>query len=243
MKHLTRWYSPQLQQEVGLCRWGHYGQPVLLFPTAGGDAEEVERMHLIAAITPLIEAGRIKVYSIDSVAGHALAEQQGSVEFRCWLLKQTGEYVVQEVLPAIIADCGGEPVELITAGASIGAFNAVAMLCRYPHLFKAAIGMSGTYDLESLMDFQGNEDYYLSAPLKFLPHLQDVAMLRTLQSRFVLLSVGHGRWENPDESWQLAKTLGACGVPNRVDAWSDDHHHDWPTWREMLPRYLDELVL
>jgi esterase/lipase superfamily enzyme len=242
MKNLTRWYSTRLQQEVSLCRWGHYGQPVLLFPTAGGDAEEVERMHLIAAITPLVEAGRIKVYSMDSVAGRALAEQQGSVEFRCWLLKQTGEYVVNEVLPAIIADCGGESVEPITAGASIGAFNAVAMLCRYPHLFKAAIGMSGTYDLESLMSFQGNEDYYLSAPLKFLPQLHDDALLSALRSRFVVLPFGQGRWENPDESWRMASVLGERGVPNRADAWSTEHHHDWATWREMLPLYLEELI-
>lgn len=242
MKHLSRWYSSRLEQDITLCRWGHYGQPVLLFPTAGGDAEEVERMHLIASVAPLIEAGRIKVYSVDSVAGRALAESQGSVEHRCWLLKQTGEYVAHEVLPAISVDCGGEAAEVITAGASIGAFNAVALLCRYPHLFRAAIGMSGTYNLEGLMHFRGNQDYYLSSPLQFLANLQDLGMLSALQSRFILLPVGQGRWENPDESWQLANVLGSRGIPNRVDTWSTGHDHDWPTWREMLPRYLDELI-
>ncbi|MGQ7847482.1 esterase family protein [Granulosicoccus sp. 3-233] len=242
MKTVTRWYSSRLEQEITMVRWGHWGQPVVLFPTAGGDAEEVERMHLIGAIQPLIDAGRIKVYSFDSVAGKALAEQAGSVEHRCWLLKQTGEYLVHEVLPAIIEDCGGEPIELVTAGASIGAYNAVAMLCRYPHVFKAAIGMSGTYDLEKLMGFQGNVDYYLSSPLKFLPNLDSGDMLEKLQSRFVLLPFGQGRWESPNESWQMAHVLGSCGIPNRADPWSHDHHHDWETWREMLPHYLDELV-
>ena len=242
MKHLMRWYSSRLEQDITLCRWGHWGQPVLLFPTAGGDAEEVERMHLIAAITPLIEAGRIKVYSIDSVAGKALADEEGSVEYRCWLLKQTGEYIVQEVLPAIVEDCDGVQNEVITAGASIGAFNAVATLCRYPHLFKSAIGMSGTYDLERLLGFQGNEDYFMSSPLRFIPTIHEEAMLHSLQSRFLVLPFGQGRWENPDESWQMAKVLGDRGIPNRVDSWSVDYHHDWPTWREMLPHYLDELV-
>lgn len=242
MKTVTRWYSSRLEQEITLARWGHWGQPLVLFPTAGGDAEEVERMHLIGAIQPLIDAGRIKVYSFDSVAGKALAEQAGSVEHRCWLLKQTGEYLVHEVLPSIIEDCGGEPIELVAAGASIGAYNAVAMLCRYPHVFKAAIGMSGTYDLEKLMGFQGNVDYYLSSPLKFLPNLEPGDMLDKLHSRFVLLPFGQGRWESPTESWQMAHVLGSCGIPNRVDAWSHEHHHDWETWREMLPHYLDEIV-
>ncbi len=54
-KTVSRWYSDRLKQEITLVRWGHWGQPVLLFPTAGGDAEEAERMHLIGAIQPLID--------------------------------------------------------------------------------------------------------------------------------------------------------------------------------------------
>ncbi len=242
MKHITRWYSPRLERDISFARWGHWGQPVLLFPTAGGDAEEVERMHLIASVQPLIDAGRIKVYSFDSIAGQALAEEQGSVEHRCWLLKQTGEYVVHEVIPAISADCGNTKQELITAGASIGAYNAVAMLCRYPLFFRAALGMSGTYDLESLLKFHGNEDYYLSTPLRFIPNLPEGPMLDVLRSRTVLLSVGEGRWENTGESWQIAGVLGQQGITNRVDVWGHEYDHDWPTWREMLPKYLDELV-
>jgi esterase/lipase superfamily enzyme len=33
--------------------------------------------------------------------------------------------------------------------------------------------------------------------------------------------------------------LGAKGVPNYVDLWGPEWHHDWVTWREMLPKYLD----
>ena len=43
MKEATGWHSERLGTEVRLVRWGRYGPPVLLFPTAGGDAEEVER--------------------------------------------------------------------------------------------------------------------------------------------------------------------------------------------------------
>jgi len=242
MKSVNQWYSPRLEQDVTLVRWGHWGQAVVLFPTAGGDAEEAERMHLIAAIQPLLDAGRIKVYCFDSVAGRALASRSGSIEHQCWLLKQTGEYLVHEVVPAISADCGGQEQELVVAGASIGAFNAVAMLCRYPHIFRTAIGMSGTFDLEGLLEFQGNEDFYFASPLKFLPNLADDSILSTLQSRFVLLAFGQGRWESPTESWTMANVLGARGIPNRVDAWSHDHDHDWQTWREMLPHYLDAFV-
>ena len=42
------------------------------------------------------------------------------------------------------------------------------------------------------------------------------------------------------ESWRLAEVLGSKGIPNRVDPWGPDWHHDWPTWRKMLPQYLEE---
>lgn len=241
-KTVSRWHSSRLQQEITLARWGTYGQPVLLFPTAGGDAEEAERMLMIEALRPLLESGRIKVYSCDSIAGRALAAHWGSVNHRCWLLNQFEEYIAHEVVAAIRTDCRSEKIEVLAAGASIGAFNAVAVLCRYPWLFSAAIGMSGTFDLERLLGFEGTEDYYFSAPMSFLPDLGAGPILATLQQRFVLLAYGQGRWENPDESWRMAQVLGAKGVPNRVDPWSREHDHDWPTWRQMLPTYLYALV-
>jgi esterase/lipase superfamily enzyme len=238
----SRWYSSRLEQEITLVRWGHWGQPILLFPTAGGDAEEPERMGLIDTIWPLIEAGRIKVYSCDSISGRALAARWGSIEHRCWLLNQFEAYVAHEAVPAIRADCRDESIEVVAAGASIGAFNAVAVACRYPWLFRSAIGMSGTYDLERLLDYQGTTDYYYSAPICFLTGLGESPALDTLRRRFILMAYGQGRWEEPAETWRMANLLGSRGIPNRVDVWGHTYDHDWPTWHQMLPTYLDELI-
>jgi esterase/lipase superfamily enzyme len=145
-------------------------------------------------------------------------------------------------VPAIRIDCRSNDVEIVTAGASIGAFNAVASLCRHPDVFRTAIGMSGTYDLQPWLNGEFYEDFYFSSPLHYLPELGDGAQLAALRSRFVLLAYGEGRWEDPDQSWRLADVLGAKGVPNRVDVWGQEWDHDWPTWREMLPRYLSDLA-
>ena len=119
MKVTERWYSHRMHRDITLVRWGHYGVPVLLFPTAGGDAEEVERNQLIGHLTPLIEAGRVKVYSCDSVAGMALVRREGSPEHRMWLFNQFHDTVAHEVVPAIHADVHG-PRPIIAAGSSIG---------------------------------------------------------------------------------------------------------------------------
>jgi len=114
--------------------------------------------------------------------------------------------------------------------------------CRYPWLFRAAIAMSGTYDLERLLGFQGTPDYYFSAPICFMAGLSQGPILDALRQRFILMATGQGRWEDPDEAWRMAHLLGGRGVPNRVDVWGSAYDHDWPTWRQMLPIYLNDLV-
>jgi len=241
MKTSERWFSDRVQTEVNLVRWGTFGRPVLIFPTAGGDAEEVERHGLVDACAPLIDSGRVKLYSIDSIAGQAMMTKPGTPQHRLWMLNQFHDCIRREVVPAIHSDLGDQPLGIITTGASIGAFNAVAMLCRYPDVFSAAIGMSGSYAIERFYDRPWTKDLYFSAPLQFLPGLDGWA-LDLLRERYAILASGEGEWENVGESWTMANALGAKGIPNRVDNWGPQWDHQWPTWWRMLPQYLDELA-
>lgn len=237
----STWYSERMKREATMVRWGVSGQPVLIFPTAGGDCEEIERFHLIRVLDPLIAAGRIKVYSCDSVAGEAMMKQEGTPGHRMWLLNQFHQYVRHEVVPAIRTDCKSDDIGIWTTGASIGAFHAVAVTCRWPNVFHRALGMSGTWNIVRFFqsDNKYTDDYFVSSPLQFVPTLSGMH-LDELRKRFILMATGEGRAENINESWSMARALGAQGVPNRVDSWGPEWHHDWPTWRNMLPKYLDE---
>jgi esterase/lipase superfamily enzyme len=242
MKASERWYSDRMKQEVSFVRWGHYGTPVLVFPTAGGDAEEIERHHLLAHLGGLIDAGRIKVYSCDSVAGRAWISKQHPSGYCALLQNRFDEFVEREVVPAIRTDCSSAEIEVVAAGASIGAFNAMASLCRHPDLFKAAIALSGTYDLEKLFGFRGDDGFYFASPMLFVANLPEGRQLELLRRRFALLAFGQGRWEHSEESWRMADVLGGKGIPNRVEPWGHEYDHDWPTWRQMLPHYLGQLT-
>lgn len=240
MKKCERWHSERLHRPVTLARWGAWGRPVLILPTAGGDAEEIERFGLIDALGGLIHDGKIKVYSCDSVAGQALLGGEGSPEHQMYLQDAFHYYIRDELVPAIWADCGGQALEVWTAGASIGAFHAVALVCRFPDVFGKACAMSGSYDLRRFFhteQFTGH--FWGSSPLHFLPAV-DRAHLDHLRTRFVLMACGEGQAENIGESWAMAHALGERGVPNRVDPWGPSWDHDWPTWRVMLPQYLHE---
>jgi esterase/lipase superfamily enzyme len=239
MKVVETWHSDRVQRPITLARWGTFGTPVLVFPTAGGDAEEIERMGVIEACAELIDAGRVKLYSCDSLAGRVMLTQEGSPEFRAAFLSAYHQAVRHEVLPAIWSDCQGSMPALV-AGSSIGAFNSVAMVCRYPEVFLGAIAMSGTYGVEKHYPVW-TEDLFFSSPLEFVPGMQGEA-LDALRSRKIVLASGSGAWEDVGESWRMAEVLGRKGVPNRVDDWGPQWPHDWQTWRAMLPQYLAEMA-
>jgi len=236
----SRWYSERMHREATLARWGAVGQPVLLLPTAGGDAEECERFKVVEVLRPLLAAGRVKLYSCDSVAGQAWVAREGSPGHRMWLLDQFHQFVRHEVVPAIHADCRSADLPIWTAGASIGAFHAAALLCRFPDVFHRALAMSGTYDLMRFIEASApDEAMFRSSPLHFLPTLSG-PHLELLRTRHITLASGEGANEDIGESWRLANALGRMGVPNWVDSWGHEWPHDWHTWRAMLPRYLGE---
>jgi esterase/lipase superfamily enzyme len=240
MKLRERWYSGRVESDVTVVRWGHFGRPVIIFPTAGGDAEEIERMLVIDVLGDLIEAGRIKVYSCDSIAGYAMVRGDGDPRYRAALINGFHSFVREEMIPAIWADCHSPGADVIVTGASIGAFNALALLCRFPEVVSHAVGLSGTYDLEQFVGPGAGDALFFATPLYFLPGLNGPTLAR-LQQRFAILASGEGRWENIEHSWRLAAVLGSKGIPNRVDPWGPQYDHDWPTWRLMLPHYLGQL--
>jgi len=241
-KEATRWHSSRLGRDVQVVRWGELGTPVLVFSTAAGDAEEIERFHLVDAVASLLAEGRVKIYSVDSVPGRVWLTEDDSTRGGARAQERFDTFLVHELVPAIRRDCRRDDVEIVAAGASIGAYNALAAICRHPELFAKAICLSGTYDLFKFLRGELTEELMRVSPLHFLPRLGDGEHLAALRRRFVLLAHGEGRWEDPAQSWRAAEALGGRGVPNRVDAWGTDWDHDWPTWRAMLPRYLEELV-
>ena len=109
------WNTQRLPEQARVVRWGHFGTPVLLFPTAGGDYEEVERFHMVRVLGELIDAGRIKVYSIDSVAGKTWLQGTHSSEYCSRVQNLFDSYIYNEVVPLIREDCGSKDIEVVAA--------------------------------------------------------------------------------------------------------------------------------
>jgi esterase/lipase superfamily enzyme len=219
--------------------YGHYGFPLLLFPTAAADYLEYERFQLIDTIAPMINSGKVKVFSINGINKQSWLNKQVHPKWKGVRQNQFNDYVCNEVVPYIWNSCQAR-LGIVTAGASLGAFHSANQLFRRPDLFSGGILMSGCYDIREYYDSFGyhDENIYFNNPAEYLPSLNghDLHSLRHKQHIHVL--TGQGNYESPDASRWLSSVLWAKGVPHNLDVWGHDMPHDWPTWRAMLPYYL-----
>ena len=101
-----------------LVAYGHAGYPLLMFPTAAADYLEYERFHLVDAIKPLIEAGKIRAYSINSVNKYSLLNRESHPSWKVDMLSRYDRYVMDEVLPLIQNECGPDAHPLTTGAKS-----------------------------------------------------------------------------------------------------------------------------
>src|SRR5258708_33203830 len=64
-----RWHSHRLGMELGVVVHGHWGSPVVGFPTSAGDEGELEGQSMIGALSDFIDGGKIKFFSVNSING------------------------------------------------------------------------------------------------------------------------------------------------------------------------------
>ncbi len=238
-RELFTWWSVNLGKKMEIAVYGHYGLALLLFPTAAADYLEYERFQLIDAIAPFLEAGTCKAFSINSINHESWLNSWMNPRDKAIRHQQYNAYVAEEVVPFIQHDCRG-PVAIVTTGASLGALHAANSLFRRPDLFAGTIAMSGSYDLKNYTGGYYDENCYFNSPVDYLPNLTDITLLSRLRAkRHIYLTTGRGAYESPQASVRLSEILRAKGIPHELELWGHDMPHDWPTWRRMLPHFLE----
>lgn len=238
-RKLDSWYSPSLGRQMEIASYGHYGFALLLFPSAAADYLEYERFYLIDSIAPHVDSGKVRVFSINSINSESWLNHHLTGREKAVRHQQYNRYVADEVVPYISNAMGGGRPTIVTCGVSLGAFHAANTLFRRPDLFDGVIGMSGIYDLKSYSAGYYDDDVYSNSPVDYLPGLGGQALDLLRGKQHIHFLTGEGPYEAPAETWRIADVLGAKGIPNWVESWGPEYGHDWPTWREMLPSYLD----
>ncbi|HEY2434759.1 MAG TPA: alpha/beta hydrolase-fold protein [Vicinamibacterales bacterium] len=231
------WYSHRLGREMGVAVYGHWGTPLLAFPTTGGDEWEYERQDVIATLSRFIDAGRVKVFCVntnhrDSFGSHAHPRH------RSWMQACYDDYIVSEVVPFIGSHCRTDSVPIWTFGASLGGYHAANSLLKHPDLFKRCFALSGVYDMSRFMGGDYDDNFYFNNPVDYVANLADPTTLYHLADCDIHLATGNGAWEKPEEAYRLSRVLSARGIAHHLDDWGPQGGHDWPYWRHMIWEYI-----
>ena len=239
-RKIDGWHSPSLGQDMPIVSYGHWGHPLLLYPTAAADFLENERFKLVGAVAPAIEAGRVRVFSINSINNQSWMDRGLPIPEKARRQALYSKYVEEEVVPYIRNACQIGDLRIGATGASFGAFHAANAVFRRPDLFDSVIAMSGFYDIgPDYLHGYSDDNCFFNNPAWYLPGLGG-EYLRLLQNACKIhVLTGQGAYEAPDASWKLSNLLHSKGIPHFLDVWGHDVDHDWPWWRKMLPYSID----
>lgn len=239
-RHYHQWYSPRLGLDMGLLVYGHYGTPLLAFPTSGGDEWEMEHRGMVSTLAPYIDAGRVKLFCVRSAAQVSFYDRSAHPFHRSWMQRQYDEYIRWEVVPFIHAQCQG-PVPVATMGASLGAYHAANTIFKHPDVVKTCFALSGVYDMRRFMDGLYDDTFYFNNPVDYLASISDPWFFAQIATCDVHLATGSGPWERADETYRFADVLRARGIPHHLDDWGPQGGHDWPYWHHMMWEYAGRL--
>jgi esterase/lipase superfamily enzyme len=238
---------PPLTAPIGVTRWGHFGMPVVLFASGGGDSLEAERLPIIAALAPLLDAGKIKVYAVDGTAMRVLLAGTAAPDVRLQTQQAFDEWIVTGLGAHVRRDCENDAVELLTCGCALGAASALQALLRDPQLIRGAIGLSGTYDL--LPWLTAGQAWSADAggsaavsPPQWLAQLPDGAQLDRLRQRPVTLACTAGDYDDAPATDAMAQQLRGRGIATRTDVWGPQFHFGFSSWCQMLPRFVGDFL-
>jgi esterase/lipase superfamily enzyme len=235
------WLSPALGRRMELLVFGEAGARVLFFPTRRARFFDYENWGVVEALRPKIEAGKLQLYCVDSIDGESLYCPEKHPAERIQRHLQYERYILDEVVP--LTRQLNPHICLIAAGCSMGAYHAVNLAFRHPHLFGKVVGLSGRYDLTQPMAsfrdlFQGyvDEDVYLNTPSRFIPQLDHDFYLSHLRRLDITLAVGEAD-AFLENNLVLSQQLQEKHIDHQLYVWTGEAHSPL-AWQGMVGLYL-----
>jgi esterase/lipase superfamily enzyme len=238
VREIHQWYSPALNKEMPVAVYGHYGFALLMVPTAAADYLEYERFELIDQLKPFLDEGKLKIFSVNSINTESWMNKEMEGAHKAIRQNQFNEYVFNEVIPFIKSKTS-QDTPIITCGASFGAFHSMNLFLKRPDLINGVIAMSGVYDLMEYTDGFYDDQVYFNSPMHYIPNLADHDTLEKIRRGKIILATGSGNHEDPEANRRFSNLLQSKSIPHDLEVWAEDIHHDWPTWRKMLPYFID----
>lgn len=221
--------------------YGHAGAKVILFPTRTARFYDYENWKVIESLQHQIDQGWIQVYAVDSIDQESFYCFWAHPHGRIHRHTEYEKYILDEVIP-LTKTINPNPY-LMSVGCSMGAYHAINIAFRHPHLFNKVVALSGRYDLtmnigvyNDLLDGYYSDHVYHNSPSHFMPNMPEGEQLNNTRNLKITIVCG-----KEDVFLQNNKDFSHC-------LWNKGIHHDFHEWeglahkakywKQMLPMYL-----
>lgn len=244
LRRYEKIYSPAVGREVQILAFGHYGAPVIAFPSGGGQFYDFENNGMIEAVAHLIEAGKLKLYCPEGIDHESWLNHGVDPHWRAVRHHAYQDFIVNNLVPAIRVDCHTPDIKIAVTGCSLGAYHAINFALKFPHLFHYALGMSGRYDIEAICGQSDSAEVYYNNPLAYAYHLNNGALDHVRWNTHLVLVCGQGAWEDKclHETHRLADLLAEKGISHERDIWGHDVEHHWHWWRKQIAHHFGKAL-
>ena len=224
--------------------YGHYGRPVLVFPSEAGRAWDFENNGMVGAVADLINAGRVKLYCVDTFDAETWSDTGLPIEERAlrheayepWLTDNVVPFVHHDTAPA----CGADHDRLQPGRLPRRALRAPAR--RPVRRSRSACPATTTCPPGGRGATAATRPTSPTPPTT-CPTSAVTTSTGCARGCRVLLVVGQGAWEtHPTGSLpstiKLADLLQEKGIRCELDLWGFDVSHDWEWWQRQLAHHL-----
>ncbi len=233
-----RFPSEAMGRDMHVWRYGWWGAPVMVFPSAAGFAHEWQKEGMIDALAPLLRGGKIKLYCPESNVAEAFT-REGSGDEKIAKHLRYERFILETMVPLIRRDCSLPNARIGVVGCSLGGLYAALFALKHPEIFNYALCMSGRYEISQFLGGHNASDVYFNNPLSFVPNLRGEALERVRRTHLTMVC-GRGNYEEGciEETLAMCDHLRAKGIPHDRDIWGQESAHHWSWWKKQTLTHL-----
>lgn len=225
------YYSNTMGRNINIEVTGHWGHPILMFPSSGGQYTQNTDFGLTGSVMQFIEEGRIKLYNVETIDMMSFYDDAMNTEHKMHNYELYMQFLQNEMIPYIQEQCNTHRIAV--SGVSFGGFHAANTAFRFPDLISHFIGMSAAFSIRKMAPLSDDMRIYFNCPEEFMQNEEG------WKYNHMQIVLGTSDWDIcRDKNIHMSGILNSKGI----DHWYDEKKwtpHDWPLWKMMFPEYVN----
>jgi len=230
-----KWYSSTLGRDIEMLTLGHWGYPILLFPTSMGTFNQNRDMGLTESVRWFVETGKIKLYLVGSIDQDSWYAKHLHPSARAYNHSVYDRFLNEELVPAICHESNVDKIGV--AGCSFGGYHALNFAFKHPDKVAYMFSMSGAFDIRSFLDGYNDDTVYFNNPVDFMQNEEN------WKYNHMKIVLGTSEWDIClKDNVRMSQILKDKGINHWLDIKGWDKH-DWPLWNRVFPEYVSNMGL